>query len=220
MRFAYLKAPSAVIQKMASPARSTMNFVKRSSSSARRRSVTSVHSANEPRNSPSGPASATAETCIHTWLPSLDLRRRSYVPGLPAAPAPDLLADGFRGRDSPEALGGRVEVQDDAVLADVDDRLGGVLDGVHGLPSLLDGASLLEAQLGALHGAACGRRQAREVVLEDVVHGAGGEGRHGRLFSDGAGDRDGGHVGGFRGEHGERLEAAEAGQVVVDQGEL
>src|SRR5450756_1467167 len=48
------------------------------------------------------------------------------------APAPDLLADGFRGRDSPEALGGRVEVQDDAVLADVDDRLGGVLDGVHG----------------------------------------------------------------------------------------
>src|SRR5665647_1671130 len=41
------------------------------------------------------------------------------------------------GGPPPEALGGRIEVQDDAALADVDDRLGRMLDGVHGLPGLL-----------------------------------------------------------------------------------
>src|SRR5450756_2204326 len=51
MRFAYLKTPSAVVQNTMSPASSTTNFVKRSSSSARLRSVMSVHSANAPRNS-------------------------------------------------------------------------------------------------------------------------------------------------------------------------
>jgi len=95
-----------------------------------------------------------------------------------------------------------------------------MLDGVHGLPGLLGGAPLLAAQLGALDGAPHGRRQAREVVLEDVVDGAGGDGRHGGVFADGAGDGDGGHVGGRLGEHGERLRATETGQVVVDQREL
>ena len=77
--------------------------------------------------------------------------------------------------------------------------------------------ALPAAQLGALDGALRRRRQAREVVLEHVVHGPGGDGRHGGVLGDRAGDGDGRHVRRRLGEHVQRPDAAETRQVVVDQ---
>src|SRR5665648_1007609 len=59
----------------------------RSDSSAARISVMSVNIRKEPRNSPSGPRSAVEDTEAQTSPPSLRLKRRSYVPGIPAARA-------------------------------------------------------------------------------------------------------------------------------------
>src|SRR5665647_2851969 len=149
-------------------------------------------------------------------LPDLGPRRRGSI----LVVVPELGADHVLAEGAELVAGKIVHVDDDAVGGDGHDRHRGVVDGDEREAGDLRRAPVPTAQLGALHGALHGRCKTSEVVLEDVVHGAGGHGRHGRLFSDGAGDRDGGHVRGRLGKHVQGLQAAETGQVVVDQGEL
>ena len=134
---------------------------------------------------------------------------------LPDPGAHEMVPFGF------ERLAGEiVHIHDGAVGGDRHDRHRGVVDGEERKASRFRRAPLSAAQLGALDGASHGRRQPDKVVLEDVVHGAGGDGRHCRLLGDGAGDRDGRRVRGEFGEQVERLGLAKARQVEVDEGDL
>jgi hypothetical protein len=60
-------------------------------------------------------------------------------------------------------------------------------------------------------------RQPREVVLEHIVLGAGAHRHDGDLLADRARDDDHGHVGVALADRLERLQAAEPGQIVVEQ---
>ncbi len=72
---------------------------------------------------------------------------------------------------------------------------------------------------GAGEGPLDGRRQARQMILEDVVHGAGVRDAHGRLLVDHVRQGDHGRVGGFADDRAQGLGTAVPGRIEVHDDE-
>ena len=138
----------------------------------------------------------------------------------PVVEVPDHLADEVAALAREHPAGVVVDVDHGPVGGDHGDGQRGVVDGEQRQARRLRRLAVGAPQVGAADGGPHRRRQARQVVLEHVVHGPGRHGGHGGVLVDGARHGDGRQVGRQLRDEAQGLDAREPGDVVVDESDL